>query len=236
MTARSTASRSSAGETCSNAASRGADQREAVVRARAVPRRITRHQGHRPRRQHVRVHRRRDFLPRPRPGAGRAHQRRVGQRLHRGRAAPARRIAVRRRRGGGKGLAFGIKQTEDAIKRQMEEITLTPDATFIDPLIGRWTNPRLGTIEIRREGGRRARCRRMERAVGEHKDNRACGGSSSRALRLPGSRSGRRRRKAGAAVRDRAAEVSLRADAGLVALTPGLLDLGFRISAWRINC
>ena len=32
----------------------------------------------------------------------------------------------------------------------MQELTLTPEATFIDPLIGRWTNPRLGTIEIRR--------------------------------------------------------------------------------------
>jgi CubicO group peptidase (beta-lactamase class C family) len=52
-----------------------------------------------------------------------------------------------------KALAFGVKQTQDAIKKQMEEITLTPDAAFVDPLMGRWTNPRLGTIEIRREAG-----------------------------------------------------------------------------------
>ncbi len=70
-----------------------------------------------------------------------------------------------------KALAFGLKQTEDAIKRQMEEITLTPDATFIDPLIGRWTNPRLGTIEIRREtGGVVLDAGEWNAPIGEHKD------------------------------------------------------------------
>ena len=76
-----------------------------------------------------------------------------------------------------KALAFGIKQTEEAIKKQMEEITLTPDAAFVDPLLGTWTNPRLGTIEIRRDGTRRRlRCRRMAGA-----DRRAQGSSRARA-------------------------------------------------------
>jgi hypothetical protein len=70
-----------------------------------------------------------------------------------------------------KALAFGLKQTEDAIKRQMEEITLTPDAAFIDPLIGRWTNPRLGTIEIRRDtGGVVLDAGEWHAPIGEHKD------------------------------------------------------------------
>ena len=51
-----------------------------------------------------------------------------------------------------KTLAFGVKQTEEAIKKQMEEITLTPDPAFLDPLMGKWTNARLGTVEIRRDG------------------------------------------------------------------------------------
>ena len=50
-----------------------------------------------------------------------------------------------------KNLAFGVKQNEEAIERQMAEVTLTPDAAFVDPLLGKWTNARLGTIEIRRE-------------------------------------------------------------------------------------
>lgn len=50
-----------------------------------------------------------------------------------------------------KNLAFGVKQNEEAIARQMAEVSLTPDAAFVDPLLGKWTNPRLGTLEIRRE-------------------------------------------------------------------------------------
>jgi CubicO group peptidase (beta-lactamase class C family) len=70
-----------------------------------------------------------------------------------------------------KALAFGLKQTADAIKRQMEEITLTPEATFIDPLIGRWTNPRLGTIEFRRNAdGVVFDAGEWQAPVGEHKD------------------------------------------------------------------
>jgi CubicO group peptidase (beta-lactamase class C family) len=68
-------------------------------------------------------------------------------------------------------LAFGLKQTEDAIKKQLEEITLTPDAAFIDPLIGRWTNPRLGTIEIRRDpDGVVLDAGEWQAPVGEHTD------------------------------------------------------------------
>jgi CubicO group peptidase (beta-lactamase class C family) len=68
-------------------------------------------------------------------------------------------------------LAFGLKQTEDAIRKQLEEITLTPDAAFIDPLIGRWTNPRLGTIEIRRDtDGVVLDAGEWQAPVGEHTD------------------------------------------------------------------
>lgn len=35
-----------------------------------------------------------------------------------------------------KGLAFGIKQLAEHITRQLAEITLTPDAAFVDPLLG----------------------------------------------------------------------------------------------------
>jgi hypothetical protein len=70
-----------------------------------------------------------------------------------------------------KALAFGLKQTEDAIKKRMEEITLTPDATFIDPLIGKWTNPRLGTVEIRRDTeGVILDAGEWHAPIGEHKD------------------------------------------------------------------
>jgi hypothetical protein len=68
-------------------------------------------------------------------------------------------------------LAFGLKQTEDAIERQMQEITLTPEAAFIDPLIGRWTNPRLGVIEIRRgKDGIVLDAGEWQAPVGEHED------------------------------------------------------------------
>jgi CubicO group peptidase (beta-lactamase class C family) len=70
-----------------------------------------------------------------------------------------------------KSLAFGVKQTEEAIKKQMEEITLTPDPTFVDPVMGKWTNPRLGTIEIRREAdGVVLDAGEWRAPVGEHKD------------------------------------------------------------------
>jgi CubicO group peptidase (beta-lactamase class C family) len=70
-----------------------------------------------------------------------------------------------------KALAFGLKQTEEAIKKQMEEITLVPDASLIDPVIGKWTNPLLGSIEIRREGDKVILDAGEWRApVGEHKD------------------------------------------------------------------
>jgi CubicO group peptidase (beta-lactamase class C family) len=48
-----------------------------------------------------------------------------------------------------RGLAFGEQQRAEAIKKQMVEISLTPDPAFIKPLSGTWTNPRLGRIEIR---------------------------------------------------------------------------------------
>jgi hypothetical protein len=68
-------------------------------------------------------------------------------------------------------LAFGIKQTQENIKKQLEEITLTPDAAFVDPVIGKWTNPRLGTIEIRREAdGVVLDAGEWHAPVGEHKD------------------------------------------------------------------
>ena len=49
-------------------------------------------------------------------------------------------------------LAFGIKQLGEQIAKQLEEISLKPDPQFVQPLLGTWTNPRLGTIEIRRDG------------------------------------------------------------------------------------
>lgn len=51
-----------------------------------------------------------------------------------------------------KQLAFGIKQLAERISKQLEEIRVKPDPEFVQPLVGTWTNPRLGTIEIRREG------------------------------------------------------------------------------------
>ncbi len=94
-----------------------------------------------------------------------------------------------------KGLAFGIKQQAETIKKQLTEITMTPEAAFVEPVLGRWTNPRLGAIEIRREGDRRhPRCRRME------VDRRRTQGSIGRAQAasspgrpLRASRSGRSR-------------------------------------------
>jgi hypothetical protein len=70
-----------------------------------------------------------------------------------------------------KGLAFGIKQQAEAIKKQMTEITLNPEPTFVDPVVGTWTNPRLGAIEIRREGGGvTLDAGEWKAPLGEHKD------------------------------------------------------------------
>ena len=70
-----------------------------------------------------------------------------------------------------KGLAFGIKQQAENIKKQLTEITMTPDAALVDPVLGAWTNPRLGTIEFRREGtGITLDVGEWKTSVGEHKD------------------------------------------------------------------
>lgn len=70
-----------------------------------------------------------------------------------------------------KGLAFGIKQLGETIQKQMQEITLNPDPAFVEPLVGFWTNPRLGTIEIRRDGpGVTLDAGEWKAPVGEHKD------------------------------------------------------------------
>ena len=69
------------------------------------------------------------------------------------------------------GLAFGIKQQAENIKKQLTEITMTPEAAFVEPVLGRWTNPRLGTIELRREGtGVTLDVGEWKSTVGEHKD------------------------------------------------------------------
>ncbi len=70
-----------------------------------------------------------------------------------------------------KNLAFGIKQLGENIKKQLEEITLTPDPAFVEPLAGAWTNPRLGLINIRREGnGFTLDTGEWKAPIGEHKD------------------------------------------------------------------
>jgi CubicO group peptidase (beta-lactamase class C family) len=70
-----------------------------------------------------------------------------------------------------KGLAFGVKQTEEAIKLRMAEITLKPDPAFIEPVLGKWADPRLGTIEFRREGDRVVfDAGEWQTSVGEHTD------------------------------------------------------------------
>jgi hypothetical protein len=70
-----------------------------------------------------------------------------------------------------KTLAFGIKQQAEAIKKQLAEITMNPDAAFVDPVLGSWTNPRLGTIEFRRVGtGIILDVGEWKSTVGEHKD------------------------------------------------------------------
>ena len=70
-----------------------------------------------------------------------------------------------------KGLAFSIKQLGAVIKKQLEEITMKPDPAFVEPLVGTWTNSRLGAIEIRREGdGFTLDAGEWTAPVGEHKD------------------------------------------------------------------
>jgi CubicO group peptidase (beta-lactamase class C family) len=68
-------------------------------------------------------------------------------------------------------FAFGIKQLGESIKKQMAEITMTPDPAFVGPLAGTWTNPRLGTIDIRRDGsGFTLDAGEWQAPIGEHKD------------------------------------------------------------------
>ena len=70
-----------------------------------------------------------------------------------------------------KTLAFGIKQQAEAIKKQLAEITMNPDTAFVDPILGSWTNPRLGKIEFRREGtGVILDVGEWKSTIGEHKD------------------------------------------------------------------
>jgi CubicO group peptidase (beta-lactamase class C family) len=79
-------------------------------------------------------------------------------------------------------LAFGIKQQAENIKKQLAEITMTPDAAFVDPVLGRWSNPRLGTIEFRRDAtGITLDVGEWRSPVGEHKDQ-----SGARRLILTG--------------------------------------------------
>ena len=81
-----------------------------------------------------------------------------------------------------KGLAFGIKQQAESIKKQLSEITMNPDAAFVEPILGSWSNPRLGTIEFRREGtGVTLDVGEWTSTVGEHKDQ-----SGARRLILTG--------------------------------------------------
>jgi hypothetical protein len=70
-----------------------------------------------------------------------------------------------------KGLAFNIAQLGEVVKKQLQEITMKPEPAFVEPLVGRWSNPRLGTIEIRREGdGFTFDAGEWKAPVGEHKD------------------------------------------------------------------
>jgi CubicO group peptidase (beta-lactamase class C family) len=70
-----------------------------------------------------------------------------------------------------RGLAFSIKQQAESIKKQLTEISMTPEAAFVEPVIGKWTNPRLGTIELRRDGGGVVLdVGEWKSTVGEHKD------------------------------------------------------------------
>lgn len=69
------------------------------------------------------------------------------------------------------GLAFGIRQLGEVVKKQLSEITLKPDPSFVEPLVGAWTNARLGTIAIRREGEEFVfDAGEWQAPIGEHKD------------------------------------------------------------------
>src|SRR5688572_3276192 len=68
-------------------------------------------------------------------------------------------------------LAFGIKQLAETLKKQLAEVTLNPEAALVEPLAGKWTNPRLGTIEIRRDAtGFTLDAGEWKSPIGEHKD------------------------------------------------------------------
>ena len=48
---------------------------------------------------------------------------------------------------------------------------MSPDPAFVQPPVGTWTNPRLGTIEIRGDGdGFTLDAGEWKGAIGEHKD------------------------------------------------------------------
>ena len=82
----------------------------------------------------------------------------------------------------GTNLAFGIRQRNEAIKKQLAEIKTAPDPGLVEPVLGKWTNPRLGAIEIRREGGGfMLDAGEWKAPVGEHKDQ-----SGARQLILTG--------------------------------------------------
>ena len=69
-------------------------------------------------------------------------------------------------------FAFNIKQQAEVIKKQLQEITTNPDPAFVEPVLGTWTNPRLGTIEIRREkNGFVFDAGEWRAPIGEHKDS-----------------------------------------------------------------
>jgi CubicO group peptidase (beta-lactamase class C family) len=70
-----------------------------------------------------------------------------------------------------KNFAFGLTQLAESIKKQMQEITLTPDPAFLQPWTGAWTNPRLGTVTIRREGTAfTLDAGEWKAPIGEHRD------------------------------------------------------------------
>ena len=45
-------------------------------------------------------------------------------------------------------IAFGITQPGETIQKQLAEVTLNPEAAFVEPTAGKWTNPRLGARGI----------------------------------------------------------------------------------------
>ena len=68
------------------------------------------------------------------------------------------------------------------MKKRFAEITLKPDPAFIEPFVGRWTNSRLGDIQILRNGSDFVLdAGEWKGVVGEHKDQ-----SGARKLILTG--------------------------------------------------